>query len=187
MQPLLISNIIELVSESDSESSNDRGWSLTAAVGLVYIGLAVTGGAYQHKANRMTTMVRGALVNAIYSQTLDLSITNLDESAAVTLMSSDVDRICEAILSIHNMWSSPVDCISILVFAAIYWRSSIGTIVHNRHCDNRSFLDLKVHRQSSNGLDGTHPKQNRYYSKGFELNERHKISWHQLKHLQHRL
>jgi len=109
MQPLLISNIIELVSESDSESSNDRGWSLTAAVGLVYIGLAVTGGAYQHKANRMTTMVRGALVNAIYSQTLDLSITNLDESAAVTLMSSDVDRICEAILSIHNMWSSPVE------------------------------------------------------------------------------
>jgi hypothetical protein len=56
-------------------------------------------------------MVRGSLVNAIYAQTLDLSVTSLDESAAVTLMSSDVERICDAILSIHNLcqvpWRSP--------------------------------------------------------------------------------
>jgi ABC-type multidrug transport system fused ATPase/permease subunit len=54
-------------------------------------------------------MVRGSLVNAIYAQTIDLSITSLDESAAVTLMSSDVDRICEALRSIHNVWSSPLE------------------------------------------------------------------------------
>lgn len=109
MQPLLINNITKLVSESDSESASNRGWGLTAAFGLVYVGLAVMDGAYQHKANRMTTMVRGSLVTAIYSQTLDLSVTSLDESAAVTLMSSDVERICEAIKSIHNMWSSPLE------------------------------------------------------------------------------
>lgn len=109
MQPLLINNITKLVNEPDSDSASNRGWGLTAAVGLVYIGLAVMDGAYQHKANRMTTMVRGSLVNVIYSQTLDLSITTLDESAAVTLMSSDVERICEAIKSIHNMWSSPLE------------------------------------------------------------------------------
>jgi ATP-binding cassette subfamily C (CFTR/MRP) protein 1 len=109
MQPLLISSITELVNEPDSESASNRGWGLTAAFGLVYIGLAVAGGAYQHKANRMATMVRGSLVNAIYAQTLDLSVTSLDESAAVTLMSSDVERICDAILPIHNMWSSPME------------------------------------------------------------------------------
>jgi ABC-type multidrug transport system fused ATPase/permease subunit len=69
----------------------------------------VAGGAYQHKANRLATMVRGSLVNAIYKQTLELSITSLDESAAVTLMSSDVERICEAILPIHNVWASPLE------------------------------------------------------------------------------
>ena len=109
MQPLLISSITELVNEPDSESAGNRGWGLTAAFGLVYIGLAVTGGAYQHKANRMATMVRGSLVNAIYAQTLDVSVTSLDESAAVTLMSSDVERICDALLPIHNLWSSPLE------------------------------------------------------------------------------
>lgn len=109
MQPLLISRITKLVSEPNSESATDRGWGLTAAFGLVYIGLAIAGGAYQHKANRLATMVRGSLVNAIYAQTLDLSITSLDESAAVTLMSSDVERICEALLPIHQIWSGPLE------------------------------------------------------------------------------
>ncbi|RDW57444.1 hypothetical protein BP6252_13782 [Coleophoma cylindrospora] len=109
MQPLLINSITKLVGDADSESATNRGWGLTAAFGLVYVGLAVMGGAYQHKANRIATMVRGALVNAIYAQTLDLSITSLDESAAVTLMSSDVERICNAILSIHNLWASPME------------------------------------------------------------------------------
>ncbi|KAE9376415.1 ABC transporter-like protein [Stipitochalara longipes BDJ] len=109
MQPLLINSLTRLVSEPDSEDASNRGWGLAAAFGLVFVGRAVAGGAYQHKANRMTTMVRGSLVNAIYKQTLDLSITSLDESAAVTLMSSDVERICEAILPIHNVWSSPLE------------------------------------------------------------------------------
>jgi len=109
MQPLIINSITELVGDPDSESVTNRGWGLTAAFGLVYIGLAVAGGAYQHKANRTARMVRGSLVNAIYRQTLDVSINSLDESAAVTLMSSDVERICNAILSIHNLWSSPVE------------------------------------------------------------------------------
>ncbi|KFY64271.1 hypothetical protein V496_03372 [Pseudogymnoascus sp. VKM F-4515 (FW-2607)] len=109
MQPLLINSITKLVSDPDSESATNRGWGLTAAFGLVYVGLAVAGGAYQHKANRMATMVRGSLVNAIYTQTLDLSVTSLDESAAVTLMSMDVERICTAILQIHSLWSSPLE------------------------------------------------------------------------------
>jgi ATP-binding cassette subfamily C (CFTR/MRP) protein 1 len=109
MQPLLISSITELVSEPNSDSASNRGWGLTVAFGLVYISLAIAGGAYQHQANRMATMVRGSLVNAIYAQTLELSITSLSESAAITLMSSDVERICDAILPIHSMWSSPME------------------------------------------------------------------------------
>jgi ATP-binding cassette subfamily C (CFTR/MRP) protein 1 len=108
MQPLLVRRITELVSEPDSESATNRGWGLIAATGLVYIGMAVATGTYQHKANRMATMVRGALVGSIYAQTLQLSITNLDESAALTLMSSDVERICVALLSIHSLWASPL-------------------------------------------------------------------------------
>jgi len=48
-------------------------------------------------------------VSAIYTHVLDLPITSLDESAAVTLMSSDVERICDAMLDIHSLWSSPLE------------------------------------------------------------------------------
>ncbi|KFZ24484.1 hypothetical protein V502_01036 [Pseudogymnoascus sp. VKM F-4520 (FW-2644)] len=46
MQPLLINSITKLVGDPDSESATNRGWGLTAAFGLVYISLAVAGGAY---------------------------------------------------------------------------------------------------------------------------------------------
>ncbi|KAM3075096.1 hypothetical protein ACMFMF_005777 [Clarireedia jacksonii] len=109
MQPLLINRITELASDPDAESATRNGWGLTAASGLVYIGSAIASAAYQHKANRMVTMVRGSLVSAIYVQTLDLSITSFDESAAVTLMSSDVERICAALQPVHTLWSSPIE------------------------------------------------------------------------------
>jgi ATP-binding cassette subfamily C (CFTR/MRP) protein 1 len=112
MQPLLISSITTLVAFPSSPSASSHGWGLAAAFGLVYIGLAITGGVYQHKANRMATMVRGSLVNAVYRQTLDLSIMGLEESKAVTLMSSDVERICQAIQPIHSVWSSPLEIVS---------------------------------------------------------------------------
>ncbi|KAF5879184.1 putative abc multidrug protein [Botrytis fragariae] len=110
MQPFLINKIVSLVSNTNSESSNN-GWGLIAASGLIYIGLALTTSASQHKVNRMTTMVRGALISAIYSHTLELSLPNLDQSAAVTLMSSDVERICVALQPIHNLWASPLEIV----------------------------------------------------------------------------
>ncbi|KAF7958001.1 hypothetical protein EAE96_003568 [Botrytis aclada] len=108
MQPFLINKIVSLVSNPDSESSNN-GWGLIVASGLIYIGLALTASSSQHKTNRMTTMVRGALISAIYSHTLELSLPNLDKSAAVTLMSSDVERICVALQPIHNLWASALE------------------------------------------------------------------------------
>jgi len=38
---------------------------------------------------RFVTSIRGILVSMIYTKTVDLSVTALDESAAVTLMASD--------------------------------------------------------------------------------------------------
>jgi hypothetical protein len=38
---------------------------------------------------RFVTSVRGILVSMIYTKTVNLSITALDESAAITLMATD--------------------------------------------------------------------------------------------------
>lgn len=69
------------------------GWGLTAAFGLVFTGLALANGSYNHLTYRFVTSTRGILVSMIYSKTVDLSITALDESAAVTLMASDTGSI----------------------------------------------------------------------------------------------
>lgn len=51
-------------------------------------------------------MVRGTLVSAIYRKTTSISITALDNSNAVTLMSTDVERIVQGMTSMHEIWAS---------------------------------------------------------------------------------
>jgi ATP-binding cassette subfamily C (CFTR/MRP) protein 1 len=86
-QPFLLSRTIDFA--NSPEEPNSIGWGLTAAFGLVFLGLAVASGSYYHMTYRFVTSIRGILVNMIYTKTLDLSITALDESAAVTLMAND--------------------------------------------------------------------------------------------------
>lgn len=90
-QPFLLSRTTTFVtSETDAKSI---GWGLTGAFGAVFLGTAITNGVYTHMTFRFTTVVRGTLVSMICVKTLDLSITSLDESAAVTLMSNDTGEL----------------------------------------------------------------------------------------------
>lgn len=47
----------------------------------------------------------------IYTKTTDLSITALNESAAVTLMSSDVETICQGLANVHEIWAVPIELV----------------------------------------------------------------------------
>ncbi|KAH8589323.1 P-loop containing nucleoside triphosphate hydrolase protein [Bisporella sp. PMI_857] len=51
-------------------------------------------------------MLRGTLVTAIYQKTTEISITALDNSAAVTLMSTDVERIVVGFKQVHEFWAN---------------------------------------------------------------------------------
>ena len=86
-QPFLLSRTVDFA--NSPEEPDSVGWGLTGAFGLVFIGFAVANGLYEHMTYRFVTTVRGTLVSMIYAKTVDLSITALDESAAVTLMASD--------------------------------------------------------------------------------------------------
>jgi len=86
-QPFLLHRTVEFAGHPKEPDS--IGWGLTAAFGLVFTGLAVANGSYGLMTNRFVVSVRGVLVGMIYSKLADLSITALNESAAITLMSSD--------------------------------------------------------------------------------------------------
>jgi len=85
-QPLLLARTVDFVSSNEADSI---GWGLTGAFGIVFLGMAVASGSYYHMSYRFVTAVRGSLIGIIYAKTAELSITALDESAAVTLMSKD--------------------------------------------------------------------------------------------------
>lgn len=86
-QPFLLSRTIGFVkSTSDTKSI---GWGLTGAFGIVFVGTAIANALYSHMTFRFSTAVRGTLVGMICMKTVELRSSFTDESAAVTLMSTD--------------------------------------------------------------------------------------------------
>ena len=124
-QPLLLNRFINYLSGTQGSESANIGYGLVAAYGVVYLGLAVScsiqlnihmltrilqisAAFYSHRNYRFVTIIRGSLVTAIYRKTTEISLTALDNSAAVTLMSTDVERIVNGLKMMHEFWADLV-------------------------------------------------------------------------------
>ncbi|KAL9569400.1 hypothetical protein ACKAV7_006455 [Fusarium commune] len=103
-QPLILNRL--LVFLDDTSQPLNIGYGIIAAYGLVYPGIALSQALYWHRNARSVTLLRGVLVSAVFSKATDLSITTTDDSAAVTLMSSDVGVIVRAVREIHEFWAN---------------------------------------------------------------------------------
>jgi ATP-binding cassette, subfamily C (CFTR/MRP), member 1 len=104
-QPFLIRRTIGFVSNRNDQPGN-VGWGLVGAYAAVYIGLALLTASSTYLINRVIVKMRGGLVSLIYQKTVDLSITALEEGAALTLMSTDVERITQSFANFHNTWAA---------------------------------------------------------------------------------
>ncbi|KAF4958674.1 hypothetical protein FGADI_2224 [Fusarium gaditjirri] len=110
-QPFLISATLAWA-ENDSDSDDmDKGYGLIGAWFLVFMGLAVTSGQYQHLTYRAITMARGQLVSVLFDKATDISITAADPSAALTLMSADIERIDTGWRTAHDVWANLVEIV----------------------------------------------------------------------------
>ncbi|KAJ5715248.1 uncharacterized protein N7483_012429 [Penicillium malachiteum] len=108
-QPFLLSRTISFA--SDTSQPDSVGWGLTGAFFLDLLGVGISNGIFYHMSYRLVTSIRGNLISLIYAKTLDLSITALDESVAVTLMSTDVQSICDGFTNINSFWAVPIEII----------------------------------------------------------------------------
>ena len=54
-------------------------------------------------------MIRGGLVCIIYNVTLALDAHSAGDSAAVTLMSTDIERIGTGFSSVDILWAGPIE------------------------------------------------------------------------------
>jgi ATP-binding cassette, subfamily C (CFTR/MRP), member 1 len=125
-QPFLVNTFLNYLQDPSEDSTPNVGYALIGAYGLVYFGMAVSAsnstiiqmlginifeisnGFYAHRAVRCVTMLRALLVTAIFNKTTEISITALDNSAAVTLMSTDVERIARGLREVHDIWAAVI-------------------------------------------------------------------------------
>ncbi|KAJ5806253.1 uncharacterized protein N7503_003855 [Penicillium pulvis] len=111
-QPLLLTRTVDFA--NDASQPDSIGWGLTGAFFIVLLGIALSNGFFYHMTFRFVTSVRGSLISIIYSKTVDLSVTALDESVAVTLMSSDVQSICDGFQLINDLWGVPLELVIVI-------------------------------------------------------------------------
>jgi hypothetical protein len=105
-QPLLVGRLLAFLQKSDGQESHNIGYGLIGAYAAVYFGMAVSNSLYSHRTFKFLTMLRGTLVSAIYTKTTEISISALDDSAAVTLMSTDVERLVKGLRGMHDIWAN---------------------------------------------------------------------------------
>ncbi|PWY65371.1 multidrug resistance protein MDR [Aspergillus sclerotioniger CBS 115572] len=105
-QPFLITSLTNYVG-SDDPDMND-GYGLIGAFAFVFGLKAVSNCLYEHHTFRLITQIRGSLVSVIYDKTLELKFDEYSDSAALTLMSNDIDNIASGVQNMHEVWASPV-------------------------------------------------------------------------------
>ncbi|KAF7907139.1 uncharacterized protein EAF01_004726 [Botrytis porri] len=103
-------------------------------------------------------MVQGALISVIYSHTLELSLTNINQSAAVTLMSSDVECICVALQPIHNLWASSLE------IAPVIWllQREIGPLFASTIAVSGPLFRGEIYERCAEALVGEDSNETRY-------------------------
>ncbi|KAI9150479.1 ABC multidrug transporter B [Paramyrothecium foliicola] len=108
-QPFLISATLEWSERPADSPDMDQGYGLIGAFFFVFVGIAVTMGQHQHLTYRAITMARGQLVTALYDKATSMSITSVDPTASLTLMSADIERIDMGWRTAHEIWANLIE------------------------------------------------------------------------------
>lgn len=108
-QPFLIQTLLEHLQKPRDKASDNVGYGLIGATVLIYVGIAVSGAFYWYFQERALYMARGLLGSAIYRKTTESRLAASGDSAALTLMSTDIERIIAGCLSLHEFWANAAE------------------------------------------------------------------------------
>ncbi len=108
-QPFLIQTLLEYLQKPADQTSKNVGYGLIGATILIYLGIAASGALYWYFQERTLYMARGLLAGAVYRKTTESRLTASSDSAALTLMSADVERIILGCLNIHEFWANTIE------------------------------------------------------------------------------
>jgi hypothetical protein len=64
---------------------------------------------FSYQTTRFITRVKGGLLGLIYQETIKARTADLEETTAIALMGTDVERIGQNFRSIHEIWASVIE------------------------------------------------------------------------------
>lgn len=108
-QPFFIDATLEFLQMPETGASDSIGHGLIGAVFLIYSGITVSYAFYGYYRQKALTMVRGCLCAAVYRKTTEMKLTSADDSAALTLMSTDIDRVLHGAEAAHELWANTIE------------------------------------------------------------------------------
>nr|WOF01069.1 canalicular multispecific organic anion transporter 1 [Corynespora cassiicola] len=108
-QPFLINRAVTYSQQADGPQVRNVGYGLIGAYVIVYVGIAVSTGQYQHFTYRFITMMRGGLISMLYGKAVDVNLTDVDTANSMTLMSADIERIVTGMQTAHELWANVIE------------------------------------------------------------------------------
>lgn len=106
-EPLLIQRLVLYLDSIGTKSSNS-GYGLIGAAILIYFGQPLVASISQYYQTRTLFIVRSILIAAVYQKTTTAQCVTTDDSKALTLMGSDVEKIRFGFLRLHSLWYVPL-------------------------------------------------------------------------------
>ncbi|KAF4152717.1 hypothetical protein CNMCM6069_001775 [Aspergillus lentulus] len=105
-QPLFIESLITYLSHSEPDPN--AGYGLIGAAILIYSGIGISYALYWYCHHRLRTMVRSILVTETFKAATRVRLGSGDDSAALTLMSIDMEHIRMGLRFVHETWASMI-------------------------------------------------------------------------------
>ncbi|KAJ6031456.1 hypothetical protein N7540_002188 [Penicillium herquei] len=103
-QPLFIEGLLDYLSRGKLNS--DYGYGFIGAAFFIYAGIVVSWAFHRYYHHRMRTMLRSILVTETFITATNARIETNNDSAALTLMSTDIERIRMGFRQLHDIWAS---------------------------------------------------------------------------------
>ncbi|KAL4768167.1 putative multidrug resistance-associated protein [Aspergillus nidulans var. acristatus] len=108
-QPFLITATIDYIGGTSVSEPKVYGAGLVGAYILVYAGIAVAQAVYWRQTYRLLAIMRAGLISMIYDYTMGMTAAEISDSAAITLMGTDVERIVANLKNLHEAWASVIE------------------------------------------------------------------------------
>lgn len=108
-QSFLLQALLYNLEHPESRSMDNGGYGLIGACALIYAGMVASTAYYGYLNNRAASMSRACLCAAVYDGTTKIEISNANDAASLTLMSTDVAHIETGLLQIHQLWGGLVE------------------------------------------------------------------------------